>query len=409
MSDFTIDPTQFLSVQTQDPTLIKLLSDLLQQTASSYLPHGEYSLILTDKTITVELTHSLLKRSRENKTDEYRIEVFEHQKYSDGGFSELFKSLGVLIPEQNYLFQSKSIDKSRVCKIIPITEEFTAPMINREGSYTKMNKLLHCKTPVFDDTNGYLVMRNAGKSDLHELLNDLFAGDLTLSLLQKLQLTYAILKAIKEQVHDLGLTHSDIKPENIMIDLDTMSVKIIDYAFAHEINLPRESTSTVGSIEYSAPETLYKATMTTKSDAFSAGITIAELWGDTSTYPIQANFSFQDVYKFHQTRVWNRLFEFDSLSGRMKNRIIQILDNLTLFNPDHRCTIEDALKEWQILMDEYTSVDDLPDAPSRQTSGSLFFQNRHYSIYNESNSDSEEDKSIQYSQIFSLNWRRNTI
>lgn len=409
MSDFTIDPTQLLSVQAQDPTLIKLLSDLLQQSAPSYLPHGEYSLILNDKTVTVELTHSLLKRSRENKTDEYRIEVFEHQKCSDGGFSELFKSLGVLIPEQNYLFRSKPIDKSRVCKIIPITEEFTAPMINREGSYTKMNKLLHCKTPVFDDTHGYLVMRNAGKSDLHELLNDLFAGDLVLSLLQKLQLTYTILKAIKEQIHDLGLIHADIKPENIMIDLDTMSVKIIDYAFAHEISLPREATSTVGSIEYSAPEALYKATMTTKSDAFSAGITIAELWGDTSTYPIQPNFSFQDVYEFHKTRVWNRLFEFDSLSERMKNRIIQILDNLTHLNPDHRCTTEEALNEWEVLLDEYISRGDRPDAPSRPTSGSLFFQNRPDSNDNESYANSKRSQSIQYSEIFSLEWRRNSF
>ncbi len=413
VSDFVIDPTQFPHA---DPIFTELLIALLNKSGSPFMPHGEYSLELENKSITVELTHSLLKRSRERKSDEYRIEIFEHEKSINGGFSELFKSLGVLVPELNYTFKSKPKDKSRVCKIILITEDFTQPMIIQEGSYTRMNQLLHCKMPVIDRTHGYLVMRNAGETDLHELLCDLFDGDLNLTILQKLLLTRAILKAIKEQIHDLGLMHRDIKPENIMIDLHTMSVIIIDYAFARKTDMPYESQSIYGSLSYLAPETLYNNTRTIKSDIFAAGLTIAELWGDRSTYPIRSGDDHLALYEFHRTRTWVDLFEEDMLSEQIKTKLTRIFDDLTRFDPEHRGTIEEALRNLDDLIAEYMQMEELqktstsPDESISSISGrsSVFFQKKQ-NLTNESSAKTEEGEPVHTTGSPYPMWRRDTV
>ncbi|HAV1168852.1 hypothetical protein, partial [Legionella pneumophila] len=118
----------------------------------------------------------------------------------------------VLAPEENYLFKSRTDEKARICKIIPITKVFTQEVIVQEGANTKMNKLLRCKTPALDDKQGYLVMKNAGTMDLFELLEALDAGIITLNVKEKLQLTYTIIKAVIEQSHNLNLIHTDLKP-----------------------------------------------------------------------------------------------------------------------------------------------------------------------------------------------------
>ncbi|WP_298623477.1 protein kinase [uncultured Legionella sp.] len=410
MSDFTIDPTQLLHGSPSDPVLIKLLGDLLGQ-SESFILHGEYTLIMNEKPVTVDLTHPLLKRTKEKKSETSRIEVLEQKKCSSGGFSKLFKSLGVLIPEQNYLFKSKPPEHSRVCKVISLTEKFTQAMVIRESSYTKMNTLLHCKTPVFDKTHGYLVMRNAGTSDLYELLNNS-----ALSTLQKMQLTFAILEAIKNQVHELGLIHSDIKPENIMVDPDNMGVRIIDYAFAYEAELPRIS-SISGSLEFLAPETLYDNIKTQKSDSFAAGLSIAELWGDQSTFPITRDQSFQDVYEFHLTRTWKNLFVNDSLNDNMKKKIIKILDDLTRIDPDTRSSIDDALNEWEIILKDYIEEDAQQDtsptphqqrSPIHSTNKNLFFHVPH-APENSIDSDSEEHLQLCVSECSYRTWRSKTV
>lgn len=70
-----------------------------------------------------------------------------------------------------------------------------------------------------------------------------------------------IIRQILEAVaycHDQGFVHRDIKPDNIMIDVDSEdAIKLIDFGLSHEISLHQPKSSHVlGTAGYMAPEVI---------------------------------------------------------------------------------------------------------------------------------------------------------
>ncbi|HAT9718371.1 TPA: protein kinase [Legionella pneumophila subsp. pneumophila] len=220
-----------------------------------------------------------------------------------------------------------------------------------------MNKLLRCKTPALDDKQGYLVMKNAGTMDLFELLEALDAGIITLNVKEKLQLTYTIIKAVIGQSHNLNLIHTDLKPENFMVDPETMNIILIDYAFATPVDQPRTDKSIHGTKEYLAPEIMCDNSITIKSDSFALGLTIAQIWGYLFNLNITPFTSFDQLYEFHSTRTWTHLFEKMPLSALTKDKITKILDALTEFDPAKRIMPADALIQWEHLLNEFDQIE----------------------------------------------------
>ena len=362
MSVFKINPT-LLETSHADSDSKRLLVTLIEQSISPFLPSGFHSLTIDEKPVSIFLTHSLLVRHRESKAIGSRIEVFENSLPIKGGCSYIYKSLGVLAPEENYLFKSRTDEKARICKIIPITKVFTQEVIVQEGANTKMNKLLRCKTPALDDKQGYLVMKNAGTMDLFELLEALDAGIITLNIKEKLQLTYTIIKAVIEQSHNLNLIHTDLKPENFMVNLETMTIILIDYAFATPMDQPRTDKSIHGTKEYLAPEILRDNSITIKSDSFALGLTIAQIWGYLFNLDITPFTRSDQLYAFHSTRTWTHLFEKMPLSALTKDKITKILDALTEFDPAKRIMPADALIQWEPLLNEFDQIEVCHDDP----------------------------------------------
>ncbi|KTD31686.1 putative protein kinase [Legionella moravica] len=356
MPGYTINPT-LLNATDSDPVSEQLLANLIKTSDSPFFPRGYYQVTLNEKPVSIYLTHSLLLRHRENNHAESRIEVLKNMSPIKGGFSYLYKCLGILAPEDHYSFKRRKNERARICKIIPITQLFTPELILREGSYTKMNPVLRCKTPVLDSQQGYLVMKNAGKVDLFDLLEALDAGTITLTVRDKLHLTYTIIKAVKEQIHDLNIIHTDLKPENIIINLETMNATIIDYSFAEEMNHPKEADDVHGSLQYLAPEILYNNFRTIKADSFALGLTIAQIWGYLFDLDTTPSTSFAELYEFHLTRTWTYLFEHIPLNPSLKEKITRIFDDLTEFDPDKRKVPSDALLQWELVMHEFEQIE----------------------------------------------------
>lgn len=80
----------------------------------------------------------------------------------------------------------------------------------------------------------------------------------------------------------LEMIHQDLKPENIMIDLDG-TVKIIDFgstkvAGLAEINTPIDQNILLGTENYTAPEYLLGQQPSNRSDIFSLGVIIYEIY-----------------------------------------------------------------------------------------------------------------------------------
>lgn len=79
-------------------------------------------------------------------------------------------------------------------------------------------------------------------------------------------------------LHSNGITHRDLKPQNILIDSDTGELKICDFGSAKELRPDEPSVSYIASRFYRAPELMLNCTSYTSSiDIWAAGCVIAEM------------------------------------------------------------------------------------------------------------------------------------
>lgn len=79
-------------------------------------------------------------------------------------------------------------------------------------------------------------------------------------------------------LHSNGITHRDLKPQNILIDSETGELKICDFGSAKELRPDEPSVSYIASRFYRAPELMLNCTLYTSSiDIWAAGCVIAEM------------------------------------------------------------------------------------------------------------------------------------
>jgi len=132
-------------------------------------------------------------------------------------------------------------------------------------------KLLHS-----DETNGYLFLEYVPYPSLFDYIQH--CGRLTEEI--ALKIFYQIVDAIIH-MHSLGISHQDLKPENICYNPTTHQIKILDFGLS--LYDDPISTKFSGSPLYQAPEIHSKKGHNRYSaDIWSMGITLYEmLTGDT--------------------------------------------------------------------------------------------------------------------------------
>ena len=88
---------------------------------------------------------------------------------------------------------------------------------------------------------------------------------------------YQICRAIA-YIHTLGVCHRDIKPQNLLVDTSTHTLKLCDFGSAKILSPGESNIAYICSRYYRAPELIFGATEYTAAiDIWSVGCVMAEL------------------------------------------------------------------------------------------------------------------------------------
>ncbi len=86
--------------------------------------------------------------------------------------------------------------------------------------------------------------------------------------------------------HSIGITHRDVKPENIILR-DDGCIKVLDFGLARQPGSLHHSTESVqaGTLRYMSPEQARNETLTSATDVFSFGLVLHELLTGQHAFP----------------------------------------------------------------------------------------------------------------------------
>ncbi len=318
----TINPTKLSS---EDAHLLKILFEQSQAKTTIFKKDRLHTICLpshkrnSSSFVDIKLTHTIVKRKRENQVNAFRYDVIDHgDLIGEGGFSHVFKIAGTFKPEENELHLHTN--KKRAVKVInhQTTQIDVAlkELIN-EIDATRAVGELHIKDPAYfypntrDEFYSYVVMRRK-EGLLFDLISnerDPDSGVAPLTTPERLQLTLNTLRALRK-VHAAGVIHRDIKLENMFFDRTTKEVTYIDYGLSKSKN--DQQTGCVGTQGYIPPESYRREVMDEKSDIYSLGIALSIIWGgmpqsDTSSSEITKyeKPDFKDLFRYVKTGLYN--------------------------------------------------------------------------------------------------------
>lgn len=143
--------------------------------------------------------------------------------------------------------------------------------------------IVTCRALEHTRTGRYLVMDYCEGGTLRGLMKE----ETRLSLPQCIKLTMDILAGL-EQAHSRGIVHCDIKPENILLNLEPhgWKARVSDFGIARvnqELAEPQSGSGNTGSPAYMAPERFY-GQYSKSSDLYSVGILLYELMAGDRPY-----------------------------------------------------------------------------------------------------------------------------
>ena len=124
-------------------------------------------------------------------------------------------------------------------------------------------------------------------------------------------------------IHNINIIHRDIKPENIFMN-DNMEIKIGDFGISKQFNPNKEFTQTLnqkGSLFYMAPEILIKGIYNEKSDMYSLGCIIYELFNLRKYYDDKENDEIKKIDSNYNNK-WQEII--DSLLQKNYNKRMDI-------------------------------------------------------------------------------------
>ncbi|MCA9494360.1 MAG: serine/threonine protein kinase, partial [Myxococcales bacterium] len=85
-------------------------------------------------------------------------------------------------------------------------------------------------------------------------------------------------------VHEAGIVHRDVKPENVI--LTPTGVRLMDFGAARRVDQTRTMGEVLGTLGYLPPEQASGAPATSASDTYALGVVLFEMW--TGRRPFEA-------------------------------------------------------------------------------------------------------------------------
>ena len=188
-------------------------------------------------------TFGLVYRAKEEKTEElFAIKrVFQDKKYKN-------RELDIL----------KEINHPNIISL----KHYFYTKVEKSGKEPEI--YLNCVTDYIPQTLSRILVTNyQSRKQLDPFIAKLYA--------------YQMLLALK-YLHSKGISHRDIKPQNILVNLKNNSIKICDFGSAKKLEPGQKSIAYICSRFYRAPELIFGATdYTSQIDIWSMGCVIAEL------------------------------------------------------------------------------------------------------------------------------------
>lgn len=174
--------------------------------------------------------------------------------------------------------------------------------------------------------------------------------------------TYQIARGLI-YLHEVGVCHRDIKPQNILVDAKSHTVKICDFGSAKKLVQGESNVAYICSRYYRAPELIFGATdYTCVIDVWSLGCVMAELVLGQPVFPgesgvdqlveiikvlgtptkdqlLSMNPNYTE-FKFPQIKPhpWQKIFK-----SRLSNEGIEVLDGFLQYTPSSRTELIVAL------------------------------------------------------------------
>ncbi len=181
-----------------------------------------------------------------------------------------------------------------------------------------------------------------------------------------------------QSAHESGIVHRDIKPGNIMLTVRG-EVKIVDFGLAKLAGQSRltQSGSTVGTAAYMSPEQINNETVDHRSDIFSFGLLLYELF--TGSHPFKSDYFHAMMYSI----INDEPKPVTDLNPDLPEELQWIIEKAVRKNPDDRYqTMSDlvihleALKSGsvklpEIILENRQSVKKQPDSNKKSYTGIL--------------------------------------
>lgn len=235
--------------------------------------------------------------------------------------------------------------KNKLVKVYAINNPAERKLIQKLASLRQRLTHLSLKNPVFVNNNyqmAYLVMRLLPGKSLGEHIKDKRIH--ILSETQKLKLTYKLLIALRDQVAAQDLVHRDIKPDNILVQIEPdILVNIIDFDFVKETGT--EDYKSIGTYMFMAPEIFARdASHDKPCDVFSMGRLLSELWCDISLI-----FDPKTVEEARDCAI-NAAAK---LKPHISPELFQLIGPMLDANPKTRATINEAIGNFIKIFPDY--------------------------------------------------------
>ena len=237
--------------------------------------------------------NDIFQRERKEGHDGVRYEVISNKTpLGEGGFGKVIEIKRTLALDQDKeeirLKKQGKNGRRRAVKIQVHNDTNSSTDLQKRFEFSKRATHLAIKQPTLVDANlpsetSYTTMARLPGRELFDIINEDDNGTRLLSTDERIELTKALLRALKSQVCERGLIHRDIKPENIMVDLGSQIVaNIIDY----DSSTDKPDGDIQGTPGYYAPEITSDPMSTSdKSDVYSMARVIALIWRvDFGTY-----------------------------------------------------------------------------------------------------------------------------
>ncbi|MFT4925421.1 MAG: putative ATPase/signal transduction histidine kinase/DNA-binding response OmpR family regulator [Phenylobacterium sp.] len=241
----------------------------------------------------------------------------------------------VIIKYQNTEYPSVELDAQW-------KHEFRVLQTIDSPSVVKAKALLH------NNNSHILVLEDFSSTSLAWLIQQ----D-TLTFTQRLQIACQLVVALSE-VHKHHLIHRDIAPKNVLIDPQTLTIKLCDFALASTLTREQpqiKNTRLWGTLEYMSPELTGRTNLDVdfRSDFYSLGVSLYELFCGRKP------FVFDDPMTLLHSHIARLPEPLDLVDNKISIEVSAIVLKLLAKSPDDRyqssygllADLKDCLKQWQ--------------------------------------------------------------